>query len=330
MASLTSKCLDFINVTLKALFSRRMLVVFLMGFSSGLPLLLTISILQAWMKEEGVDLTAVAKTITGSEKPIKHGKHSYYQKTADKPHDTPGVHLVSKTTLLLAPEEDLKKILTTGKVESPLSKELELLDSSNDLSLVVLVGAVVEDMDGAETLEEMGKNPELVFGVPPQIAKNAGLVKDIQAVTIAINLASGTPLEVGMNTGNCETAGELTKSLEEFKNLGKDVLADMSEDENPVTDVANKALNGLTISNQERRVSVALKLSQEDLKETVGAAVSLITLFSIGGGGDFEEGTIEVDPSFDGESIEGVEAPPEEIELKSAKERPKATSDVKK
>ena len=133
-----------------------------------------------------------------------------------------------------------------------------------------------------------------------------------------------------MNTGNCETAGELTKSLEEFKNLGKDFLADMSEDENPVTDVANKALNGLTISNQERRVSVALKLSQEDLKETVGAAVSLITLFSIGGGGDFEEGTIEVDPSFDGESIEGVEAPPEEIELKSAKERPKATSDVKK
>ena len=27
-----------------------------MGFASGLPLLLTISVLQAWMKEEGVDL----------------------------------------------------------------------------------------------------------------------------------------------------------------------------------------------------------------------------------------------------------------------------------
>ena len=33
-----------------------MLVAFLMGFSSGLPLLLTIGVLQAWMKEEGVDL----------------------------------------------------------------------------------------------------------------------------------------------------------------------------------------------------------------------------------------------------------------------------------
>ena len=43
--------------TLKVVFSRRMLVAFLMGFSGGLPLLLTMGILQAWMKEGGVDLT---------------------------------------------------------------------------------------------------------------------------------------------------------------------------------------------------------------------------------------------------------------------------------
>lgn len=36
-----------------------MLVSFLMGFSSGLPLLLTITVLQAWMKSEGVDLTVI-------------------------------------------------------------------------------------------------------------------------------------------------------------------------------------------------------------------------------------------------------------------------------
>lgn len=36
-----------------------MLVTFLMGFSCGLPLLLTITVLQAWMKEEGVDLTVI-------------------------------------------------------------------------------------------------------------------------------------------------------------------------------------------------------------------------------------------------------------------------------
>ncbi|MGD8521489.1 MAG: AmpG family muropeptide MFS transporter [Desulfobacterales bacterium] len=40
----------------RVIFSRRMLVAFVMGFSSGLPLLLTIGVLQAWMKEEGVDL----------------------------------------------------------------------------------------------------------------------------------------------------------------------------------------------------------------------------------------------------------------------------------
>src|SRR3989339_1610016 len=45
--------------TLKVVFSRRMLVSFIMGFSCGLPLLLTITVLQAWMKEEGVDLTVI-------------------------------------------------------------------------------------------------------------------------------------------------------------------------------------------------------------------------------------------------------------------------------
>ena len=36
-----------------------MLVALLMGFACGLPLLLTITVLQAWMKEEGVDLTVI-------------------------------------------------------------------------------------------------------------------------------------------------------------------------------------------------------------------------------------------------------------------------------
>lgn len=44
---------------LKMIFSPRMLVTLLMGFSCGLPLLLTITLLQAWMKEEGVDLTVI-------------------------------------------------------------------------------------------------------------------------------------------------------------------------------------------------------------------------------------------------------------------------------
>ncbi|HJP19882.1 MAG TPA: AmpG family muropeptide MFS transporter [Nitrospinota bacterium] len=44
---------------IKAIISRRMLVSFVMGFASGLPLLLTISVLQAWMKDEGVDLSVI-------------------------------------------------------------------------------------------------------------------------------------------------------------------------------------------------------------------------------------------------------------------------------
>ncbi len=44
---------------LKAIFSGHMLVAFLMGFSCGLPLLLTTTVLQAWMKEKGVDLSLI-------------------------------------------------------------------------------------------------------------------------------------------------------------------------------------------------------------------------------------------------------------------------------
>ncbi|MBX9811935.1 MAG: AmpG family muropeptide MFS transporter [Burkholderiales bacterium] len=45
--------------TLTAIFSGRMLVALLMGFASGLPLLLTGSVLQAWLKDGGVDLTSI-------------------------------------------------------------------------------------------------------------------------------------------------------------------------------------------------------------------------------------------------------------------------------
>jgi len=44
---------------LRVIFSRRMMVALGMGFSSGLPLLLTMGVLQAWMKESGIDLTVI-------------------------------------------------------------------------------------------------------------------------------------------------------------------------------------------------------------------------------------------------------------------------------
>ncbi len=42
-----------------SVFSRRMVMALLMGFYSGLPLLLTGSLLQAWMREAGVDLATI-------------------------------------------------------------------------------------------------------------------------------------------------------------------------------------------------------------------------------------------------------------------------------
>lgn len=47
---------------LKSIWSRRMLVALIMGFASGLPLLLTKGVLQAWMKKEGIDLSLIGLT----------------------------------------------------------------------------------------------------------------------------------------------------------------------------------------------------------------------------------------------------------------------------
>jgi PAT family beta-lactamase induction signal transducer AmpG len=46
----------------KSIFSRRMLVALIMGFASGLPLLLTKGVLQAWMKKEGIELSLIGLT----------------------------------------------------------------------------------------------------------------------------------------------------------------------------------------------------------------------------------------------------------------------------
>jgi len=47
------------NRYLKVICSGRMLVAFIMGYACGLPLLLTVTVLQAWMKEEGVNLVFI-------------------------------------------------------------------------------------------------------------------------------------------------------------------------------------------------------------------------------------------------------------------------------
>lgn len=44
---------------MRTIFSGRMAVALIMGFSCGMPLMLTITVLQAWMRAEGVDLTVI-------------------------------------------------------------------------------------------------------------------------------------------------------------------------------------------------------------------------------------------------------------------------------
>jgi PAT family beta-lactamase induction signal transducer AmpG len=56
---ITEKQSGTVKYTLNVLLSGRMIITLVMGFSCGLPLLLTMGVLQAWLKEEHVDLSVI-------------------------------------------------------------------------------------------------------------------------------------------------------------------------------------------------------------------------------------------------------------------------------
>ena len=259
---------------------------------------------------DGVDLTATAEKLTAGKTTTKTGDHSYYPYTKDD--DGPSVCIVDKTTLLLAEEPDLKKILETGNSETPLSKELANLESTNDISVVALVGDAVRDM-GMEDALEQGRLP--IGGIPAELAENASMAKDIDAVSIAINLSSETLLQVNMNTSNDEVAGKLTKQLDDAKKQGQESLAAMPGEGNPIAELGNAVMNGLSINNNAGRVTVALKMSQADLQKTVDMVMSFATMFGPGPG-DFGpppeaiEGELELPDEAGSDEPEAVELPP--------------------
>jgi hypothetical protein len=252
---------------------------------------------------DGVDLAAIAEKITKSKATAKAGEHTYYpNKDGD---DQPSVCVVSKTTLLIAEEPHMKKILATGNSESPLSKELANLESTNDISIVALVGDAIRDMGMEDSLEQLSKTPNPF--IPAEVTKNAALAKDIQAVSVAINLSGGTFLLVNMNTSSSEVAGKLTAELEDAKKKGQESLAAMPSEGNPIAELGNALINGLSINNNQGRVSVALKMSQEDLQKAVDTAMQFATMFGPGSGDfgppeadfDFPEPAVETDSTDD-------------------------------
>jgi len=264
---------------------------------------------------DGVDLTATAEKITAGKATAKAGDHTYYPYSKDD--DGPSACVLSKTTILLAEEPHMKKILATGNSESPLSKELANLESTNDISFVALVGDAIRDMGAEDSLEQLSKTPNPF--IPAEITKNAALAKDIQAVSVAINLSGETFLQVNVATTSSDVAGKLTAQLEDTKKKGQESLAAMPSEGNPIAELGNALVNGLSINNNQGRVSVALKMSQEDLQKAVDMAMSFATMFGPGPG-DFGPET-EFSPDA-GPEVGDFPEPVESINGRKLRESP--------
>jgi len=110
-----------------------------------------------------------------------------------------------------------------------------------------------------------------------------------------VNLKSDTPLQVGLATNNSEVADKLAGSMEELKKMGQEAIGQQDGEGNPIVEAATKAINGLTITNQNSRVGVALKMAPADLQAAVESIAPLLGLLGMGSssgfdpGGDFEE-----------------------------------------
>ncbi|MCP3695004.1 MAG: hypothetical protein GY917_22585, partial [Planctomycetaceae bacterium] len=257
---------------------------------------------------EGVDATALAKEFTGSDQTVKHGEHAYYPQTGSE-RDKPSVCIVSESTILVATEDHLKKILATGNAQSPLADELKTIDNTNDLSVVILVGKVVQDMGAEDQLDQLGSMPNPF--IPPQVSQTAALAKDISAFTIGVNLKSDTPLQVGLATSNGEVADKLAGSMAELKKMGQEAIGQQDGEGNPIVEAATKAINGLTITNQNSRVGVALKMAPADLQAAVESIAPLLGLLSMGSSSDhgFEEGDFSIPEEESSEPVPGFEEP---------------------
>ena len=78
--------------------------------------------------------------------------------------------------------------------------------------------------------------------------------------------------------------------------MGQEAIGQQDGEGNPIVEAATKAINGLTITNQNSRVGVALKMAPADLQAAVESIAPLLGLLSMGSSSDhgFEEGDFSI------------------------------------
>jgi hypothetical protein len=162
-------------------------------------------------------------------------------------------------TVVLADEPTLRAILSSaGKVESPLARRLRGIGTSHDLAVVIALEPVRDHV--AVLVEEAEVDGEQA------IVQLMAAAQELDALSIVADLEGDPMAEVVLDGRSAEKAVEIEKLAIELREMGRQMTGayrgTLPPDEQaalgPLLDLAGRALEGVAVARDERRVTVTL------------------------------------------------------------------------
>ena len=176
------------------------------------------------------------------------------ERAMDDPFMPNARYLADETTVVLAREPLLKKMMDATDVKSPLIERLSALGTGHDLAAVVLGESVRKPLH--QFIQEMPP-----FMVPPQAAEYAKLVDGIDAVTITAGADADPLLSVQIEGTDMAAAENIHQQLAPLLQQGQQMFPFLAQSGTegtpaikPLLDVVGDVVKGVSLAQNESRV----------------------------------------------------------------------------
>lgn len=166
-------------------------------------------------------------------------------------------------TIVGAPEELLKKMITSKGAKSPLLDRLAQADGKADLVAIVMVEPLREIANKAAKtmLEQAGDQ------LPPGTDQFAAMIDHLKAATLSFTLGGDPLLNLTLEGENAQSTAQLKSSADSAISLAKGLYAvariamskEAPPEAQPVLKIADELVAGITVTEAPDRVSVSVK-----------------------------------------------------------------------
>lgn len=126
-------------------------------------------------------------------------------------------YFADNRTLIFTKSTLLKKMVDAKSTKSPLLTELQQVDASNDLIMVIDMTPLREMIAGLGALMAMGGEGE----PNPDLALALKVVSELQTITITAGVSADSLLSLSLVGDSAETMAQANKKLDEFAQMGR-------------------------------------------------------------------------------------------------------------